>query len=154
MSDARPGDALLHPVPLVAIGVLLLNDHVLKAASPGFVTGKLSDVAGLVFFPLFLVSVFEVIEARFVTAWRPRFVAIDAAVIATAVVFALVQIWEPATWAYRYGLGLLQWPFAALAGGAFHPVVVMADPTDLVTVPAVAVAWWLGRRRVTTRPSR
>ncbi len=147
MPEARPGDALLHPVPLAAIGVLLLNDHVLKAAYPGLVTGKLSDVAGLVFFPLFLVSAFEVVEARFVARWRPRRSVLLAAVVATAMVFSLVQIWAPATWLYRYGLGALQWPFVAVAGGAFRPVVVMADPTDLVTVPAVLVAWWIGRRR-------
>ncbi|MEQ8280212.1 MAG: hypothetical protein RMA76_22075 [Deltaproteobacteria bacterium] len=147
MAEVRPGDALLHPVPLAAIGVLLLNDHVLKAAYPGFVTGKLSDVAGLVFFPLFLVSAFEVVEARFGARWRPKRAVLLAAVVATATVFALVQIWAPATWLYRFGLGALQWPFVAVAGGAFRPVVVMADPTDLVTVPAVLVAWWIGRRR-------
>lgn len=147
MREVRPGDALLHPVPLVAIGVLLLNDHVLKATYPGFVTGKLSDVAGLVFFPLFLVAAFEVIEARFVADWRPRRLAIDVAAATTAIAFSAVQVFEPATWLYRYGLGALQWPFALLAGGAYRPVVVMADPTDLVTVPAVLVAWWLGRQR-------
>ena len=34
--------------------VLGLNDHFLKFISPGFLTGKLSDFAGLVFFPLLL----------------------------------------------------------------------------------------------------
>jgi hypothetical protein len=29
-----PADALLHPVALAAIGVLLLNDHVLKDVAP------------------------------------------------------------------------------------------------------------------------
>ena len=40
---------LTRPVPLVAAGVLALNDHVLKGAGlvPTAVTGKLSDVAGL-----------------------------------------------------------------------------------------------------------
>src|SRR5690606_8292496 len=54
-SPARPvaGDGLLHPAPLAAIGLLLLNDHWLKAAFPGSITGKLSDFAGLAFFPLF-----------------------------------------------------------------------------------------------------
>ena len=46
MSDAPPrprtaGDALLSPLPCLAIALLLLNDHVLKAAWPGPVTGKL-----------------------------------------------------------------------------------------------------------------
>ncbi len=42
---------LSHPVTVVAALVLLLNDHLLKHAWPGPVTGKLSDVAGLVVAP-------------------------------------------------------------------------------------------------------
>jgi hypothetical protein len=36
------------------MGLLALNDHLLKGIFPGFITGKLSDFAGLVFFPLVL----------------------------------------------------------------------------------------------------
>jgi hypothetical protein len=36
------------PVFIGSIAILLINDHILKAAFPGFVTGKLSDVAGVV----------------------------------------------------------------------------------------------------------
>ena len=39
------------PPTLLALAVLVLNDHVLKQAAPGVVTGKLSDVAGLVLAP-------------------------------------------------------------------------------------------------------
>ena len=38
---------LLHPAFLVAVGLLALNDHVLKEAFPGLLTGKLSDLAGV-----------------------------------------------------------------------------------------------------------
>ena len=41
--------ALASPGFALALVVLVLNDHVLKTAYPGWVTGKLSDVAGLVF---------------------------------------------------------------------------------------------------------
>ena len=41
---------LTHPILLVAVALLLLNDHLLKQASPGWLTGKLSDVAGLLAF--------------------------------------------------------------------------------------------------------
>src|SRR5690349_13071723 len=40
-----------HPGTLLALALLLLNDHVLKAAYPGWWTGKLSDAAGLVLAP-------------------------------------------------------------------------------------------------------
>jgi hypothetical protein len=51
-----PEYPLLHPVPLFALATLILNDHVLKQRYPGWVTGKLSDVAGMVFFPLLLLA--------------------------------------------------------------------------------------------------
>ncbi|MBD3401932.1 hypothetical protein GF420_03475 [candidate division GN15 bacterium] len=41
---------LLHPVFLVALTLLILNDHLLKALWPSILTGKLSDFAGLFVF--------------------------------------------------------------------------------------------------------
>lgn len=38
---------ILTPLFAVSVATLLVNDHVLKAAWPGWVTGKLSDVAGV-----------------------------------------------------------------------------------------------------------
>ncbi len=46
--------ALAHPLAVGSLVLLALNDHVLKQAWPGWVTGKLSDVAGLVVAPLVL----------------------------------------------------------------------------------------------------
>ena len=43
-----------HPASLLSIGLLLLNDHVLKVVAPSWLTGKLSDFAGLFFFPFVL----------------------------------------------------------------------------------------------------
>src|SRR3954469_11095790 len=50
---------LVRPVPLAAVGVLAVNDHLLKGSGllPGAVTGKLSDFAGLFFFPLLLAAI-------------------------------------------------------------------------------------------------
>lgn len=39
---------LVHPLFLGAVAVLFVNDHILKAWAPGWWTGKLSDVAGVV----------------------------------------------------------------------------------------------------------
>jgi len=95
---------LLHPVPLGAIVLLVVNDHVLKARGPGFVTGKLSDVAGLVFFPLFLDALPGLRDADPTRRLR-------GCVAVTVVVFTAVKTWAPATTLYEVGLGLLQWPF-------------------------------------------
>jgi hypothetical protein len=43
--------AFRSPLVMASIVVLLVNDHLLKAAAPSWVTGKLSDFAGLFFFP-------------------------------------------------------------------------------------------------------
>lgn len=150
----RPGEALLHPIALGAIGLLVVNDHVLKAAYPGFVTGKLSDVAGLAFFPLFLIAAYELVIRRTASAR-----AVVVAVTSTALVFSLVQIWPVATDAYRFGLGAIQWPFRLIAAGGIVdlvPVQVMPDPSDLITVPAVLIALaigWPGDVREDERPA-
>lgn len=44
---------LLHPFFLFSLLALLLNDHWLKYMCPGWITGKLSDFAGLLVFPVF-----------------------------------------------------------------------------------------------------
>ncbi|MDO6432910.1 hypothetical protein Q4E93_20040 [Flavitalea sp. BT771] len=49
---------LLNWAFLPCLLVLALNDHYLKAAYPGWLTGKLSDFAGLLIFPLFLAYLF------------------------------------------------------------------------------------------------
>ena len=48
-SGRTPGDLLLHPVALLALVLVIFNDRVLKVRYPSEFTGKLSDVAGLVF---------------------------------------------------------------------------------------------------------
>lgn len=109
-----PGSGLLHPVALGAVAVLVVNDHVLKAAFPGVITGKLSDFAGMLFFPVMLQSAAEWLG---VAPWADRRVAWACAAI-TAVGFAAVKTWTPAADAFG----------------------TLADPTDLVALPAVLFA--------------
>ena len=152
---AASGGGLLHPLPLLAVAVLLLNDHWLKAAYGGWWTGKLSDVAGLAFFPLLLQAAWEV--ARFrpaIAPFAPSRRVLLAAAAATACTFSAIQTWALATDAYRHGLGLLQWPFrvlVAIASGLGTPgplpVAVTADVTDLLALPALGLAVWAGWRR-------
>ena len=47
---------MLSPGFLVALALLLTNDHLLKGIWPGWFTGKLSDFAGLFCFPIFFVA--------------------------------------------------------------------------------------------------
>jgi hypothetical protein len=133
------GEAL-HPIALVAAAVLLVNDWVLKPSSaPGWLTGKLSDVAGLAFAPLALTALAGLalwvagrLGAR-VDPWlTPRRLVL--AVAATGAVFALVKL-SPAAAARA----------ATVFGWITPGARVVADPTDLLALPALAIAWWIGR---------
>jgi hypothetical protein len=141
--DRSRRDALLHPVAIGALVLLLANDHVLKAAWPGWWTGKLSDVAGLIVAPLALVALTHRLPMR----RRP-----GPAVIAIAVgaAFAAVKTLPPANEAYAVASGLISWPILAvgdvLAGRPIGPIGLAPtrlDPWDLIALPAVTVGWWL-----------
>jgi hypothetical protein len=151
---ALPGDGMLHPLALGAVAVLVLNDHWGKAVAPGLLTGKLSDVAGLLFFPLFLQALWEVGCAAARRPRPPSLRALGLAVAATALVFTLVKVWPPAGAAYRHGLALLQWPPRALAAQLsagplprLAPVALAQDVTDLLALPALALSFAAGRAR-------
>jgi len=116
---------LAHPVTLLAIAALVVNDHVLKAAYPGWITGKLSDAAGLVMAPPLLAVV--------ATLLVPRLSARAAAIvgfIGTALGFTVVK----GTVAGAATASAL-WSAVAL------PTVIRADATDLLTLPALVLAW-------------
>lgn len=124
---------LIHPVSLVALGLLLLNDHLFKAAFGSWWTGKLSDVAGLIFFPALVAVVLAIVAP---VRWpHPRLAL--AAVVLTGAGFA----WVKATDA---GAATASSLLSALVG----PSVVLRDPTDLFALVALPVAWWVSRRTV------
>lgn len=150
-----PGGAFLHPASLCAVLVLVLNDHFLKARFPGFVTGKLSDIAGLTFFPLLLQALWELGQHALGRRWQPSRRVLAASIGATGIAFGLVKLWSPASEAYRWVWGLMQWPFAALARAArgeelpgWFAVALARDPTDLLALPALAIAAWIGSTRL------
>jgi hypothetical protein len=161
---ARPvaGARFLRPVPVAAVVVLALNDHVFKQAWPGFVTGKLSDLAGMVFFPFFLEGLWEsgLALARAIrksrAPWRREGRRLFACALATGLVFSAVKTVPLANEAYRVGLGGLQWGLRAVFAAAvhapappFHRVSLVRDPTDLLGL--VGLAWPLLAARRATR---
>ena len=146
-SSAKPviGDRLLHPVALAAICVLLVNDHVLKAAYPGFVTGKLSDFAGLIFFPLFLTAIYEFAATLARRDVRTDRLPLLVAIVATGVLFSAIKLVPEVNDVVRHALGVAQW--VIVPAGAAMPTHIVMDPTDLVALPALAVAYVIGSVR-------
>lgn len=128
---------LIHPVTLAGLALLLINDHVLKVAFPGPATGKLSDVAGLVLAPPLV--------AALITLAAPRLPDRTA----VAVGFGLVGAGFTAVKSHAYPAELASTAWTAVAG----PSLVRADPTDLLTLPALLLSWW-GWTRARRAPLR
>ena len=142
--DVRhPATLLCHPVVVMAVVVCAVNDHLFKGSGwlPGVVTGKLSDVAGLFFFPT-LLAVLLFLATRIAGRWsppirqfrwfdRPR-VYLDTAAFLTIAVFAAVNI-------------------SLTANSLLEPYwgVVTMDVTDLLCLPMVLVGRQFALRRWT-----
>jgi hypothetical protein len=145
---------LLHPVALAAMALVIANDRVLKPRWHNELTGKLSDVTGLIFFPLFVVAVAEgVRRLAGVKRWPLTPVSVLRATVVIGVAFVLIKTWHPAGELYRIAIGAVLWPLdalVALVGGADVPpldrVALVEDRTDLLALPALAVPWWIARR--------
>lgn len=116
-----------HPLTIGATAVLLLNDHVFKQAWPGLVTGKLSDVAGLVVAPAVLGLLFGLFRAGRIGA--------AAATLLTGAGFVWVKLTHT-------GAEVASAAWSIVNG----PSVVLADPGDLVALPALGLAWWAWRQ--------
>ncbi|MDX6742469.1 hypothetical protein [Actinocorallia sp. A-T 12471] len=112
-----------HPVTLLAVVVLAVNDHLLKPAFTGLLTGKLSDFAGLVFAPALLAVALAAL------GWAGERAA-ALSVLATGVGFALVKTTS-------VGAAGASAVWSAVSG----PSVILADPGDLLALPALAVSW-------------
>lgn len=143
-----PGEGLLNLSALAALGLWVLNDHVLKGRAPGILTGKLSDVAGMVVFPLFLQACVEFTLSAAGRFRGPSNHVLFGSVVATGWVFALIQLSPAADEVYRWSLGFLQWlPRSLLGAGvdAIIPVRSWPDRSDLGALVALGWAYSAGR---------
>jgi len=147
--ERTAGDFLLRPFTLAAIVALLVNDHLLKGIGPPIITGKLSDLTGLVLASMLLVTWAELIHRpRTIGQGSRRRRAWTAAVV-VGVGFALVKLYPWAAVVYGDAVGWVRWvTFAPLhildRAGVGRPrrVMVAHDLTDLTALPAL----WLSYR--------
>jgi hypothetical protein len=147
---ALPLGEMLHPAPLAAVLLLVVNDHLLKGSGllPSWLTGKISDFAGALFFPLLLTSCGDVIAfaiAR-VTGARLDFSLrrwkIGAAIVATATIMICIELVPAATGAYVRFLRAI----------GFASAQSTADPTDLAALIMLAPAWLVARAELARVP--
>ncbi len=118
-----------HPLPLSAAFVMAVNDHWLKGSDviPSVITGKLSDAAGLFFFPALVVAVCFGLLSRFDIGPSLRRRLPLIACVAVGLGFAAANLLAP---------------FNELLG-AFWMTKRM-DPTDLWALPVLVCAWgWM-----------
>jgi hypothetical protein len=150
-ADDVPGAALLHPVALGSLALWIVNDHLLKGLWGNAFTGKLSDFASLVVCPLLVTASVELARPG-LSARGQRRVLLGAAVFFAALM-AAIKLSVPAADGYRLLLSSAQWPLratiSALSGHGAAPFALVRhamDPTDLISIPAVLVAWHIGKR--------
>lgn len=141
----RPADFLLSPWVLASIVVLVVNDHVLKWTFGGWLTGKVSDVAGVFLLPFLILAIYEAARKPFTPRWRTT--AVEAAIVCGVVGFgfAAVKTIGPVGDAYEYMVGLLRTVVTA-SSGPVTPILVYRDATDLVVLPILAATYLVWRR--------
>jgi hypothetical protein len=130
---------LAHRTTLATIGLLLLNDHFLKASNPSWWTGKLSDLAGLYFFPFIVAALLGLLTGN---RWTVRRTG-GTAIAVVGIWFALMKNVSAANEATA-----VLW--SRLVGS---PVAIELDPSDLFALVVLVPSWLLwqsnqGRRSV------
>lgn len=147
MIRARPGSLLMHPIGLMAMAITWCNDHYWKQLYPGWLTGKLSDAAGLVFFPLWVASSVELALLLFKRQWLARVPFMLSVVCVTAALFAAIKVHPGASHAYEQ-LMLCVRLTSPLPNHPNARVINHVDPSDLLALPALAVPLWLVTQRI------
>jgi hypothetical protein len=121
----------------LALAVLLVNDNLLKGRglAPGWLTGKLSDVAFLVVAPVLLTTLLPLrLRGRRCVAFAAVVAVYAAADLSASASDAIVAL------AARLGLHWRLWP----------------DLTDLLALAVLPASWWIAgtRGRRPLRPAR
>lgn len=133
-STTRAEAALTHPATLVALATLLVNDLVFKSMWPGsWITGKLSDLAWVIFAPPLIALPLTFLARRNQTAQN---LAWATAYIGLPLLYAAYNTFEPLH-------DLIMGAFSILRGTSGGSPF---DPTDSIVIPfGIAIAIWVWR---------
>lgn len=131
----------IHPLPLFAVVIMATNDHYLKAAFPGLLTGKLSDFAGMFYFPIFVAALVVLVRS-----WlNPKSGHLCRRIAIISILFADILLVSVK----------LRSEVAASVEAFFARVLfeieIVPDPTDLLAL-SMNVLSYLFMRRYFTEP--
>lgn len=130
---------LRHPLTIASIVLLVLNDHVFKVIVPSTLTGKLSDFAGLFFFPFLVAAILSL--ARFeISTGKIGATAIGVTGLGFFLLKTTPLINSVSAQAASTILG--------------RPVAYVLDPTDALALMMLLPAWWLWSKPKDSAPSR
>ncbi len=118
-----PIQSVVSPAWIFALGILIVNDHILKAALGNVFTGKLSDFAGLFLAPVLLAFIVGVKTKR----------GLQLSGLAVGIVFAAINTSSTAASFWDRSLSLI------------YPYSTTVDPTDLIALIMIPMGIiWFG----------
>ena len=138
MLASRCRDAALrfaHPLTLIAALALFANALILQPAWPGWWTGKLGDLAWLVVAPLLVAVAVSALTG--LNTCRSGLLAVGVVGLA----FVAMKTLAPVN-------GLVRDWYAAIAG---RPAKLALDPSDLLALPGLWIAWRVWNRHLPAR---
>jgi len=142
-------DFFVNPLPAAAMLGMAVNDHWLKYADPGWLTGKLSDFLGMFYFPLFLCALscllFNVTLRWLLPPRRPAYInrpLMLSALALTAALMALVKL-SPVACAL----------IEAWFSRTFFEIRLTPDPTDLLSFVVLPLSYFYAARFFNARPA-
>ena len=119
----------------------MINDHVLKNIYPSWLTGKLSDFAGIFFFPFIIAAGSSIFLVKFNLTTR-QIGQIAFGFVATW--FILLKTFQPANYITAH--------IASFLVG--FPTKFSLDPTDLISLFMLIPAWVIWKQVNFKRPTR
>lgn len=127
----RAFHSLGNPLSLLAVALLFFNDHYLRHNHPSWLTGKLGDFTWLIFAPMIAALVF---------AWiLPRRLP-DHEKWVGWLSFGFIGAW----FALAKTTPLIHdWTTRAVEAINGWEGTLRIDPTDLLTLPALLIGWWV-----------
>lgn len=123
----NPWHVLVHPVTISALILIIFNALVFQPLSPSWLTGKIGDLAWMVVLPL-------VIAALIGPMARGKAFSLAAGVSVLLLIF-LKAVPMSNAWVNQF--------FAGISG---TPLKLRLDPTDLLALVGVPIAWWVWRQ--------